>query len=227
MIPSTFKRSMRDFVFGMEDGLVSNLGLVLGVYFGGGTAFAVILAGLASMFAGAFSMSAGSYLSSKAQREIYEHEMEHVKRSLKKNPKKYLREMGLILKKEGFNKDEIRSLLHHFERHNQGSFINSYIQKKVGITKDKLEYPLSNAITMFFSFLVGSLFPIVPFILLESSLAVMIAVILTIVVLFSVGIAKTYYTHRNWFKSGLEIVVVGLAAGIIGYLIGRLISLVV
>ena len=65
MVIKNLKNVIRDLVFGMEDGLVSNLGLVLGVYVGGGDTYAILLAGLASMFAGAFSMSAGSYLSAK------------------------------------------------------------------------------------------------------------------------------------------------------------------
>ena len=99
---NNFSNIIRDFVFGMEDGLVSNLGLVLGVYVGGGGHYAIILAGMASMIAGAFSMSAGSYLSSKSQREVYEYEISEAKEKLKKNPKKYLKEMGGLLKKEGF-----------------------------------------------------------------------------------------------------------------------------
>jgi vacuolar iron transporter family protein len=214
------KRCIRDFVFGMEDGLVSNLGLVLGVYVGGGDGFTIILAGLASMLAGAFSMSAGSYLSSKSQREVYEHEMRNVTKSLKENPKKYLKEMSGILKLEGFDQDEIEALLHHFEHHNQSTFITNYIQKKVGISEDKLEHPMYNAVTMFFSFLVGSLFPIIPFILIGGGTAAIVATSLTICALFAVGAAKTHYTHRNWFKSGVEIMIVGLGAGIIGYLVG-------
>src|SRR3989338_11517787 len=104
MASSFFKRTkdvVRDFVFGMQDGLISNLGLVLGVWQGGGGKFAILLAGLASMFGGAFSMSAGSYLSAKAQREVYEQEIKATKELLKKNPKQCLIDMRLILKEEG------------------------------------------------------------------------------------------------------------------------------
>ncbi len=220
-----FSRVIRDFVFGMEDGLVSNLGLVLGVYFGGAGHFAVVLAGLASMFAGAFSMAAGSYLSSKSQREVYECEIAEAEEALKKHPKKYLKEMGKMLKKEGFDKDEISTLLHHFEHHNHSTFVTNYIQKKVGISEHKLEHPVKNALTMFFSFFVGSLFPVLPFILFSNMTAVLIATTLTVLVLFAVGFAKTIYTNRNWFKSGLEIVLVGIGAAIIGYLVGWLLRL--
>ncbi len=219
MIP---KKLIRDFVFGMEDGLVSNLGLVLGVYAGSHDLKAVILAGLASMFAGAFSMAAGSYLSSKSQREVYEHEIEEATAALKTSPKKYLREMRKMLKSEGFDKDEISVLSHHFEHHNHSTFVTNYLQKKVGISQEKMDHPMQNAFMMFISFLCGSFFPVMPFLLFDGSNAVFIATSMTILALFAVGVAKAYYTHRKWIKSGSEIVIIGVGAGIIGYIIGIL-----
>lgn len=235
--PGTIKRAsigikdvIRDFVFGMEDGLVSNLGLVLGVYVGGGSAFTVILAGLASMFTGAFSMSAGSYLSAKSQREVYEQEIAATKEKLRRNPKKCLLKIRKILKKEGFDRNEIPLICRHFVRHKKATFIKNYIQKKVGLSEARFELPLKNAFTMFFSFLVGSLFPVLPFILfsLETfslATAAIVAVIMTAIALFLVGLVKTIYTKRNWFKSGMEIVLVGLGAGVLGYFVGLLVSL--
>jgi predicted membrane protein (TIGR00267 family) len=221
----TLKEGMRDFVFGMEDGLVSNLGLVLGVYIGGGGKFAIVLAGLASMFAGAFSMSAGSYLSAKSQREVYEQEIKVTEEKVHKNPKKCMAEMKKILRKEGVGFKETNNLMKKFSEKEHPKFICNYlVQKKVGISKTKFDMPLQNAITMFFSFLVGSCFPILPFILLVGSPAVYTAVVGTVIALFTVGILKTIYTKRSWLKSGIEIVVVGLGAGFMGYLVGVIIS---
>jgi len=210
----------RDFVFGMEDGLVSNFALVLGVYFGGGSSTAILLAGLVSMFAGAFSMSAGSFLSAKSQREVYEYKIKSAEELLKKNPKGKIAEMKKILKKEGFNTDEIEVFIHHFAHHNHSTFAINYIQKKVGISKEKLEHPLKNASTMFISFLCGSLFPVFPFFFFTKSTGIIVAATLTIISLFIVGVVQTYYTKRNPFKSGFEVLGVGVCAGIIGYLIG-------
>jgi vacuolar iron transporter family protein len=214
------KDVIRDLVFGMEDGLVSNLGLVLGVYVGGGNTYSILLAGLASMFAGAFSMSAGSYLSAKSQREVYEHEIRTIKNELKRRPKKCLSEMSKILHQEGFDQNEIKVMLRHFDEHNKSTFMINYIQKKLGLSEDRFELPFKNALTMFFSFSLGSFFPIAPFFFLTNSSAAVLAVILTIFVLFFVGLIKTRYTKLNWFKSGIEIVVIGIGAGILGYLVG-------
>lgn len=214
------KGTFRDFVFGMQDGLISNLGLVLGVWQGGGGKFAILLAGLASMFAGAFSMSSGSYLSAKSQREVYEHEIEITKKQLKKNPKQCLLEMREILKEEKFDDDEIEIMCHHFKEHNKSTFFINYIQKKLGLSEKRFDLPIENAVTMFFSFLIGSIFPIFPFIFLSGDMAAIVAVVLTVLALFTIGLVKTKYTRRSWFKSGMEIVLVGLGAGVIGYLVG-------
>ena len=221
---SKLKDVIRDFVFGMEDGLVSNLGLVLGVYVGSGSSSAVILAGLASMFAGAFSMSAGSYLSAKSQREVYEHEIADTRKQLERNPKSCFQEMRNILAQEGFGKSEIGILLKKSKKYKHPVFVCDYmVQKKVGISKEKLDLPLRNALTMFFSFLIGSSFPIVPFIFFNN-ISVYVSIIMTIGVLFLVGMLKAKYTKLDKWKSGLEIVLIGVGAGILGYLVGWMIS---
>lgn len=220
------KDMIRDFIFGMQDGLISNLGLVLGVWQGGGDKFAIVLAGLASMFAGAFSMSAGSYLSAKSQREVYEHEIRHTKEELKKNPQKGLLEMRKILKEEEFDNDEIEALLHHFEHHNHTTFMRNYIQKKLGLSEQRFELPLKNALAMFFSFLSGSIIPIAPFFFLSTSTAALTSAVLTAFGLFFMGWAKSHYTKIHWLESSFEIIMVGIGAGIIGYFVGFILSLV-
>mgnify|MGYP001563195156 CR=1 FL=1 len=221
MIPTNIKDVIRDFVFGMEDGLVSNLGLVLGVYIGHGGAYAIILAGSASMFAGAFSMSAGSYLSSKSQREVYEHEIESTKKDLEDNPKKCYTEMRSSFIKEGLDKKQVDMLFKRSPKYHHPEFVCNYmVQKKVGISKEKLEVPIRNAIGMFFSFLLGSSFPIAPFVFLPVDTAAIISSVLTICALFGMGWAKSKFTQLNWFKSGMEVVLIGLGAGVIGYLVG-------
>ena len=226
MISGDVKDAVRDFVFGMEDGLVSNLGLALGVSAGSGDASTVVLAGAASMFAGAFSMSAGSYLSSKSQREIYEHEIETAREDLKKNPRKCYKEIRSSWMEEGLSKEEIGRLLKKSSSYKHPEFFCNYmVHKKVGISKEKLEIPLKNASVMFFSFLFGSAVPLLPFLVSKFNhvslfQAAVVAASLTVVALFGVGWVKTSYTKLSRFKSGLEVVLIGLGAGLIGYLVG-------
>jgi VIT1/CCC1 family predicted Fe2+/Mn2+ transporter len=220
------KYVLRDLVFGMEDGLVSNLGLILGVFVGGATGEIIILAGLATMFTGAFSMSAGSYLSAKSQREVYLREINDTKFKLKKNPRKCLLEMKKILEKEGFDEDEVLVMITHFDKHNHKTFLTNYIQKIVGLSEDRLESPLKNSLMMFVSFFFGSFIPVVPFLFLNTRIAMFSSVSLTIISLFVLGITSSIFTKRSMFKSGLEILIVGLGAGIIGYIVGSLFAII-
>ena len=128
--------------------------------------------------------------------------------------------MKKILHQEGFDADEVKVMLHHFSEHNRSTFMINYIQKKLGLSEDRFELPFKNALTMFFSFSLGSVFPIIPFFFLSNSKAAILSVTLTIIVLFLVGLIKTKYTKLNWFKSGIEIVIIGIGAGVLGYLVG-------
>ncbi len=218
---------IRDIVFGMEDGLVSNLGIIFALWSAGAIQHTILLAGLASLFAGALSMSAGSYLSSKSQREVYEAEVSDIITFIKEKPKKALKQMQEILRNEGFDKDEIDALSEHFLEHNRETFLKNYIQKKLHISPQRFENPVRNAFAMFGAFSLGSLFPVFPFFFGASSGFMIFSAILTILVLFLVGVTKSQVTKRHWFKSGAEMVLLGIGAGIVGYVIGSIFGAVV
>ena len=221
------KGFMRELVFGMEDGLVSNLGIVLAVWVATGNASVVLLSGLASMFAGALSMSAGSYLSSKSVSEVYDAEVVRAKELVAKNPQKASKEMKAMLKKEQFDTDEISTMMRHFLHHNKETFAINYIQKKLHISSKGNSHPMHDAAVMFFAFAFGSLFPIVPFFFGESVNIMLISIGMTFAVLFAVGMGKSTVTHRNCIDSGIEIVLVGVGAGALGYLVGLIFGVVV
>ena len=223
----TFKNFMRELVFGMEDGLVSNLGIVLAVWVATRDSNVILLSGLASMFAGALSMGAGSYLSSKSVAEVYEAEKLKAKQFLSNSPKKATQEMRKILMDEKFEFDEIDSMMRHFLHHNKETFAINYLQKKMHISQEKSNRPIHDAFVMFISFALGSIFPIIPFFFSASVYNMALSVFLTISVLFAVGAGKSLVTHRNWFTSGVEIVFVGISAGVLGYLVGVIFGVVV
>ncbi len=217
----------RDIVFGMEDGLVSNLGVVFAVWVAGAGQQTVLLAGLASLFAGSLSMSAGSYLSSKSQREVYESEIARTQRLIERSPKKALKELQVELRKEGFDADEIEIMSKHFIEHNEDTFLQNYIQKKLKLSVERFDHPWKNAFAMFLAFSLGSVFPIFPFFFSGSYVGMWISGGLTIFVLFLVGVVKSSVSHRNWLKSGLEMVLLGAGAGLFGYLIGLVFGVVI
>ncbi len=221
------KGFMRELVFGMEDGLVSNLGIVLAVWVATRDAHVVLLSGLASMFAGALSMSAGAYLSSKSVGEVYDAEVTKAKELVKKNPKKASKEMRALLTKEQFDEDEINSMMRHFLHHNKETFAINYLQKKLHVSPKGVSHPFHDASAMFIAFSLGSMFPIVPFFFGGSISVMIISACLTIAMLFAVGVGKSTVTHRSWMVSGLEIVGVGIGAGALGYVVGAIFGVIV
>ncbi len=223
----TFKGFMRELVFGMEDGLVSNLGLVLAVWVATHDAGVVLLSGLASLFAGAFSMSAGSYLSSKSVGEVYDAERTKAKELIQHSPKIASKEMKKLLANEQFDTDEIDAMMRHFLHHNKETFAINYLQKKMHVSPKSASHPLHDASAMFIAFALGSLFPIAPFFFGGSQTVMFVSVALTMGMLFAVGAGKSIVTHRNWFTSGVEIVGVGITAGAIGYVVGAVFGVVV
>ena len=115
----------------------------------------------------------------------------------------------------------------HFMKHNHRTFAINYIQKKLHLNPETSTSPIHDALVMFIAFTLGSLFPIIPF-FFGSSMAIMsISAVLTIVTLFAVGVTKASVSHRDWLRSGLEMVVVGMGAGVIGYLVGFVFGVVV
>ncbi len=214
----------RSIVFGMEDGLVSNLGVVFAVWVAGAGQNTILLAGLASLFAGSLSMSAGSFLSSKSQREVYEAEIARTKKMIAKNPNKACNELCVELKKEGFDADEIEIMSNHFLEHNEDTFIQNYIQKRLKLNPERFDHPVKNGLAMFLAFSLGGLFPVFPFFFAAGFRTIVLSGVLAISMLFIVGVVKSKVSHRDWIKSGLEMVILGAGAGAIGYLVGLVFS---
>jgi len=214
------KDTMRDLVFGMEDALVTNLGLVLGVAAAGVPSADVLLAGSAAMFAGMVSMAASDYLSTKSQREALDAQVEEEEKKLKK-PEAEFRAIKQLYRGAKLSANEIRRFVKCLSVNKKMS-LKVLAEEELGIVPEKFENPVKGAITIFFAYLIGSLFPVLPFLLPDTKIASIIALIGTSTALFAVGAYKTKVTKRNWAKSGLEMLVVALLAAAAGYAIGYL-----
>lgn len=214
------KDTMRDLVFGMEDALITNLGLVLGVAAAGVPSVDVLLAGSAAMFAGMVSMAAGDYLSTKSQKEALDAQVEEEEKELGKPGAEFKAIKELYRSAKLSNRD-----VRHFIRHlntNRKMCLKVLAEEELGIVPEKFENPVKGAITIFFAYMLGSLFPVLPFILPDTKIASIIALVGTGLALFGVGAYKTKVTKRNWFQSGVEMLVVALMAAAAGYVIGLL-----
>jgi predicted membrane protein (TIGR00267 family) len=214
---------IREFVFGIQDGLISTVGLLAGVQGATENNAVVIITGLTSMFAGAISMAAGSYLSSSAEKEIFDKELREAEEWAEKEP--YLAAEGLLkaLNQEGLKKEQsyrIVKLLAQEEK----VFLRTFQEKVFGLGAAEINRPLQAAMVMGASFIVGALIPLLPYLTLTGMNALYLSIALAAVTLFSVGVFKGYLAARSLFFSGLEFFLIAVGASVLGYLIGLVVQ---
>ena len=210
---------IREFVFGIQDGLISTVGLLAGIQGATENTSVVIIAGLTSMFAGAISMAAGSYLSSSAEKEIFDKELREAEVLTEKEP--YLAAEGLLkaLSQEGLKREQgyrIVKLLIQEEK----VFLRTFQEKVFGLGSAEINRPLQAACVMGLSFIVGASIPMFPYIFLSGAAALYLSVALAAATLFSVGLFKGYLAARSPFQSGVEFFLIAVGAAGAGYLIG-------
>ncbi|MHB8742870.1 MAG: VIT1/CCC1 transporter family protein [Sulfuricaulis sp.] len=213
------KGRIREFVFGIQDGLISVVGLLAGMQAAGSSRFVVLMAGTAAICSGAFSMSAGAYLSAKAEKEIFDHELVKEAKFVEREP--YLAEEGLLeaLHQEGLTREtgyRIVQLLHQ----RKSVFVATFQEKVLGLGSADVNNPIKGALVMALSFILGGVIPLVPFIFLPLRSGLMAAVLLTGAVLFGVGMFKGRLAGQSLGRSGLEFLAIALLASGLGYSAG-------
>ncbi|HEY7316535.1 MAG TPA: VIT1/CCC1 transporter family protein [Candidatus Binatia bacterium] len=210
---------IREFVFGIQDGLMSTLGLLAGVQGATESTAVVIIAGLTAMFSGAISMAAGSYLSSSAEKDIFDKELRDAEVLAEKEP--YLAAEGLLkaLNQEGLAREQSYSIVKLLLRQ-QGVFLRTFQEKVFGLGSAEINRPLQAALVMAVSFIVGALVPILPYLIVKGATALYVSIILSAAALFAVGVFKGLLAGKSPIVSGLQFFAIAVGAGLAGYLIG-------
>jgi vacuolar iron transporter family protein len=212
--------SLRAAVFGVNDGLVSNMGLILGVA-GAGTGNAtILLAGVAGLLAGAFSMAAGEYVSMRSQREMYEYQIALEKAELDAYPEEEAGELALIFEARGMAADEARQYAAQLIA-DPARALETLTREELGLNPGELGSPWGAAGASFLSFALGSAIPLAPFLVARGQHALASAVVLSAAALFGVGAATSLFTGRSALGGGLRMLGIGAAAGAITYAIGN------
>jgi VIT1/CCC1 family predicted Fe2+/Mn2+ transporter len=211
---------LRPGVFGAMDGLVSNAALIAGV--AGGTrdhtdASAVVLAGLAGLAAGAFSMAAGEYASVASQSEAAEHEIARERREILANPLGETEELAERFTDKGIDPDLAREVATQIHR-DLDNAVTVHSMEELGVDPDDLASPAVAAASSFVSFALGALVPVLPYLFGVEVLAP--AIVLTLVALFACGAVVTRVTSRPWWYGGLRQVLLGGAAFALTYAVG-------
>ncbi len=214
---------IREFIFGIQDGLISTVGLLAGVQGATENNTVVIITGLTAMFAGAISMAAGSYLSSSAEKRIFDKELREAEELAEKEP--YLAAEGLlnVLTQEGLKKEQSYRLVKLLAQEER-VFLKTFQEKVFGLGTAEINRPLQAALVMGLSFVVGALIPILPYFILSGAKPLYFSIALAAATLFSVGVFKGHLASRSFFISGLEFFFIAVGASLLGYLIGLIVQ---
>ncbi len=215
--------TLRAAIFGVNDGLVSNLSLVMGV--AGATADArfVILAGVAGLLAGAFSMAAGEYISMQSQREMFEHQIAIEREEMRVMPEEEERELAQIYRAKGIPSADARRLAAHLME-DPDTALDTKVREELGLDPDELGSPWGAAWSSFAAFGLGALVPLLPFLLTTGPLAFVGALVMSFSALFAVGAGVSIVTGRGFVFSGVRQVLIGAAAAVVTYGVGSVIG---
>ena len=219
--------TLRAVIFGVSDGLVSNLSLVMGV---AGAASAnpsfVLLAGVAGLLAGAFSMAAGEYISMQSQRELFEHQIALERAEMAAMPEEEEAELAAAYRAKGFPPAEATRIAHRiFE--DPETALDTLVREELGLDPDQLGSPWRAAGGSFIAFAVGAVIPVIPFLFGGGTTITIISLGLSLIALFAVGAGVSLLTGRGMLFSGLRQLGIGLGAATITYIIGSIIGVTV
>jgi VIT1/CCC1 family predicted Fe2+/Mn2+ transporter len=211
---------VRDVIFGANDGLVSILALVAGVYGAITESHTILIAGVAGAVAGSISMGAGSYLSSKSEKEVREKEQKRKGSKKRRGSRDDERaELVQFYQIRGFKRQEAEAIAERVMSGIESS--GEYtVGEEVGLTSEESWPPVKAAALTGLSFAIVSLIPILPFAFLRVTPAVMTAAIASIACLFGVGASKAIFTRKSWLRSGVEMMAIGTLASVATYAIG-------
>jgi vacuolar iron transporter family protein len=208
---------LRPAVFGASDGLVSNFALIAGVTGGTDDSGAVLLAGLAGLAAGAFSMAAGEWISVRSQSEQALAEIETERRELEVNPRAEERELAAMFEKKGLSQELAREVAEQLSK-DPDKALGVHVREELGIDADDLPSASLAAWTSFVSFAIGAFLPVLPYLFGAESM--LPALVLTLAGLFVCGAFVTRLTPRPWWYGGLRQLAVGAVAAAVTFAFG-------
>lgn len=206
-------------VFGISDGLVSNVGLIIGVAGADPAPSVVRLAGLAGLIAGAISMAAGEYNSMRVQAELLQRELDIERRELQRNPHVETVELALIYQSKGMTADRARELAETMMQDEERA-LEAHAREELGIDPGELGSPAHAAVSSFGAFSVGALAPLVPWFVTEGAAALVASLVVAVVAAVVVGLATSRFTGRSPFRTAGRQVLFTLVPAAITYAIG-------
>jgi vacuolar iron transporter family protein len=217
--------SIREVVFGAQDGLVSTFAVVAGLAAAGVGPLVVLLGGAVSAMAGVLSMSIGTFLSSRAQRQLYERELDRERREIREHQGEEIAELIAALAARGMARADAAEVARRIARH-PDILLSALSIFELGLAPQRLGAPVRDALVMAVAFGAASVVPLLPFVVMQGLAALGMSAALTLVALFCVGVLKARVAGVAALRSGFEVAVLAAASGLISFGLGRLASVV-
>ena len=216
--------NVRAGVLGFNDGLLSNLSLVMGVAGATSDPNFIVIAGISGLLAGAFSMAAGEYVSVRAQRDVYEREIEVERAELEEMPKEEMQELAFIYQRKGFTRQEARAVAERIIS-NPEVALATLAREELGLDPSQLGYPWMAAISSFLAFGLGAVIPLLPNLFTEGLLALMLTIAASGVATVGIGVLLGIITGKNPLWGGGRMLLAGTIAAGVTYGIGSAIGI--
>jgi predicted membrane protein (TIGR00267 family) len=214
---------LSDFILGAQDGLVNVLGVVLGIAAATSDVRVVLVAGLATTFAESISMGAVAYTTTLADADLYQSEREREYRHIQEAPTLEKKEIRDIYERKGFTGDLLNRIVETITA-NKDVWVAVMMAEEHQLSPVDRKTALKAAWVVGLSAIIGSLVPIVPFMLLPVSTSMWLSVLFTALVLFGIGVYKARVTVGKPMRSGIEMTVIGIVSAMAGYLVGVLLK---
>jgi vacuolar iron transporter family protein len=216
--------ALRAGIFGVSDGLVSNTALVMGFAGSGASRSTVLLAGVAGLIAGSFSMAAGEYVSMAGQREMFEREIALERTELEEKPEEELEELVLIYRAKGLPTAQAREIAQRIMSDREVA-LDTLAREELGLDPDELGSPWSAAFSSLVAFAIGALVVVLPYLVTGGRGAFVAAVLLALAAMATVGASIGVLNGRSPLRSAVRQVVVGVLAAGVTYGVGTLIGI--
>lgn len=215
--------ALRAAVFGMNDGLVSNLSLVLGVAAAGAGEGTLVVTGLAGLFAGAFSMAVGEYVSVASQRDLQQRQIDLERRELEEAPEEETAELADLLAGKGLSEEEARRTAEQMMS-NKSTALDTLVREELGLDPGDLGSPVRAALSSFLMFGFGAGMPLIPLGLMDGPRATIGSAVVGGLVLSAAGAFLGFLSGTGVVRAGLRMLGLGAVASGVTVLVGRLVG---
>jgi vacuolar iron transporter family protein len=215
---------VRPVVFGATDGLVCNLSLIMGVAAAAKEdPHSIVIAGIAGLLAGGFSMAVGEYVSVRSQRELLDYQVELQRHQLHHTPDDERAILMQIYVAKGLSTAEADLIVDRIMTDPEKA-IETFVREEIGLSAETMGSPVAAGIGSMSAFAVGAVIPLLPFLFLAAQVAFVTSIVASGIALFAIGLAVSRLTHRSPFVTGLRQAGLGALAAGVTYLIGTMLG---